>query len=174
MNCEAAKLAEARRQEVEALGGLPAYRPQALQNLRLKTVVKASAWSKLEARSGRWGRTTLACRRLPPPAAAVQAVSLPARWAAQPAAQPSCCTHPPVQESHATPVQALAFNHCDPQLGNLFATVGADQATGAAAVNATLPPCENGLLLCGRQICQAQHKHGRHVAAHCTAHLERL
>ncbi|KAI7839041.1 hypothetical protein COHA_007183 [Chlorella ohadii] len=72
MNCEATKLATARGEEVAALGGLAAYRLQALQNLRLKTVVK---------------------------------------------------------ESHATPVQALAFNHCDPQMGNLFATVGKDQAT---------------------------------------------
>lgn len=31
------------------------------------------------------------------------------------------------QESHGEPVQSLAFNHADPALGNLFATVGADQ-----------------------------------------------
>lgn len=29
-------------------------------------------------------------------------------------------------------MHALAFNHCDPAMGNLFATVGKDQATGAA------------------------------------------
>ena len=43
MNCEAAKVEEARREEVARLGGLPAYRLQALANLRLKTVVKVSA-----------------------------------------------------------------------------------------------------------------------------------
>ena len=33
------------------------------------------------------------------------------------------------QESHASPVHTLAVNHTDPQLANLFATVGKDQAT---------------------------------------------
>ena len=54
MNCEAAKLATARREEVAALGGLPAYRLQALQNLRLKTVVKASSSMLYAKRSVRW------------------------------------------------------------------------------------------------------------------------
>lgn len=40
----------------------------------------------------------------------------------------SHCIH--VQESHASPVHTLAVNHVSPELGNLFATVGADQATG--------------------------------------------
>lgn len=34
-----------------------------------------------------------------------------------------------MQESHCTPVLALAFNTLDAQCGNLFATVGKDQAT---------------------------------------------
>lgn len=34
-----------------------------------------------------------------------------------------------VKESHATTVHALAFNHASPNCSNLFATVGADQAT---------------------------------------------
>lgn len=34
-----------------------------------------------------------------------------------------------VKESHATTVHALSFNHSSPDCGNLFATVGADQAT---------------------------------------------
>lgn len=42
MNSEAERLLAARQAEVEALGGLDAYRLRALQNLRLKTVVKAS------------------------------------------------------------------------------------------------------------------------------------
>ena len=39
MNAQAAALIEAREEEVERLG-LEAYRLQALQNLKLKTVVK--------------------------------------------------------------------------------------------------------------------------------------
>lgn len=35
-----------------------------------------------------------------------------------------------LQESHASPVHTLAANHTDPHMGNLFATVGKDQATG--------------------------------------------
>ncbi|EFN59527.1 expressed protein [Chlorella variabilis] len=72
MNSEAAKMIEARQEEVQRLGGLAAYRLQALQNLKLKTVIK---------------------------------------------------------ESHASPVHALAVNHTDTSMGNLFATVGKDQAT---------------------------------------------
>ncbi|KAL4431235.1 hypothetical protein ABPG75_006491 [Micractinium tetrahymenae] len=72
MNCEAARLVEAREEEVQRLGGLEAYRLQALRNLKLKTVVK---------------------------------------------------------ESHASPVHTLVLNHTSLELGNLFATVGADQAT---------------------------------------------
>ena len=41
MNLEAERLVDARRDEMERLGGLGAYRLQALQNLKLKTVVKA-------------------------------------------------------------------------------------------------------------------------------------
>lgn len=67
-------------------------------------------------------------------------MSLLARWGRRLSLLLSLhAARPLVQESHATQVQALAFNHCDPQLGNLFTTVGADQATGAAAANATLP-----------------------------------
>ncbi len=77
------------------------------------------------------GSAAPACRRLPPPAAAVQVSwRVKAYCSAQPA---FACRLPTMQESHATPVQALAFNHCDPQMGNLFATVGKDQATGALA-----------------------------------------
>ena len=31
------------------------------------------------------------------------------------------------QESHCTPIQALAFNHVTPDYHNLFATIGKDQ-----------------------------------------------
>lgn len=40
MNWEATKVVEAREEEIKRLGGLAAYRLQALQNLKLKTVVK--------------------------------------------------------------------------------------------------------------------------------------
>ena len=40
MNWEATKLTQAREEEVQRLGGLAAYRLQALKNLKLKTVVK--------------------------------------------------------------------------------------------------------------------------------------
>jgi hypothetical protein len=39
---------------------------------------------------------------------------------------PSC---PLPQESHGQPIRCLEFNHTSPQLSNLFATVGRDQAT---------------------------------------------
>jgi hypothetical protein len=39
------------------------------------------------------------------------------------------CRHVLLQESHASPVHTLAVNHTNPQLANLFATVGKDQAT---------------------------------------------
>lgn len=72
MNAEAARLVEKRAAEAKALGGDAAYRLQALEHLKLKTVVK---------------------------------------------------------ESHGTPVHSLSFNHISPDCDNLFATVGADQAT---------------------------------------------
>lgn len=72
MNSEARKLIQRRKDEAKALGGEAAYRLQALQHLKLKTVVK---------------------------------------------------------ESHGTPVHNLTFNHVSEDCGNLFATVGADQAT---------------------------------------------
>lgn len=40
MNAEAARMVEARQEEVRRLGGLAAYRLHALQNLKLKVVVK--------------------------------------------------------------------------------------------------------------------------------------
>jgi hypothetical protein len=47
MNLEATKLIQGREEEVERLGGLAAYRLQALQNLKLKTVVKVGPDIKL-------------------------------------------------------------------------------------------------------------------------------
>ena len=52
MNAEAERLIEARREEVERLGGLGAYRLRALQNLKLKTVVKVrGTWTGSEGRA---------------------------------------------------------------------------------------------------------------------------
>jgi hypothetical protein len=110
MNWEATKLVQGREEEVERLGGLAAYRLQALQNLKLKTVVKVG--------DGCWAAKQQCCAAplppLPPP----------------PPLLPSHRRrHVLPQESHASPVHTLVVNHTDPQLANLFATVGKDQAT---------------------------------------------
>lgn len=42
------------------------------------------------------------------------------------------------QESHCSPVHQMAFNHTDPSLNNLFATVGKDQVR---AVCVRAPAC---------------------------------
>lgn len=117
MNAEAERLVEARREEVERLGGLGAYRLRALQNLKLKTVIKVRghALGSEECRHRRNSLVTaLRCSTHPPP-------------------PPLAACRCRLQESHASPVQALAVNHTDPSLCNLFATVGKDQATGVHA-----------------------------------------
>ena len=63
MNCEATKAVEARQQEMQRLGGLEAYRLQALRNLKLKTVVKVRAGGPIRQHLADW-------QQLPPPAAA--------------------------------------------------------------------------------------------------------
>lgn len=153
MNCEAAKLAEARRQEVEALGGLPAYRLQALQNLRLKTVVKASAWNKSEARSGRWGPHH---PRLPPSAAACRRRSSDelvgqVGAAAQPAAQPSCCT--PTRAGEPRDAGAGAgLQPLRPAAGQLVHHGGRGPGHRCGRSECHAAPRDDGLLRCGRPI----------------------
>lgn len=66
MNWETTKIIEAREEEIQRLGGLAAYRQQALQNLKLKTVVKV--WHVRECIyetdcSGKAGAASWQCRR---------------------------------------------------------------------------------------------------------------
>jgi polycomb protein EED/COMPASS component SWD3 len=116
MNSDAVKATAAREEEMQRLGGLGAYRLQALQNLKLKTVVKV----RHAAGTSSKGAMAMTGAARPPPFACIAAPCV------EGSANPFCIG---LQESHASSVHALVMNQAEPTCANLFATVGKDQAT---------------------------------------------
>lgn len=121
---------EARQEEVQRLGGLAAYRLQALQNLKLKTVIKVSraACGRQDCDGGPGTSPAAEVATAPPDLPGVFHFCAASLHSNGCLLVPACISSL-LQESHASPVHALAVNHTDTSMGNLFATVGKDQAT---------------------------------------------
>lgn len=122
MNWEERKLRLFRAEEAKRLEGEAAYRAHALQHLKLKTVVKVGH----ERRRRGWLEAAINPRLRRHGAAHVCRTTSGARPPARTTGRP--------QESHASTIQGLAFNHTVPDLHNLFCTVGKDQVPRRVAL----------------------------------------